>query len=201
MRPTLRLALLGDSIAWGQGAREEDRLAARLAHGLSEAGHPTTTGVFAVPGARSAGLAAQVDRAVAWRPDLCVVVVGANDLTHGTPPDAAVADLGDAVRRLRAAGSEVVLAPAPDLSSVPRVPVALRAAVRVVSEELRRRQADVAAHLGAVVADLDGGTADAFASDRALFSADRFHPSSAGYAVIAAALLPSVLEVVDRRSG
>jgi lysophospholipase L1-like esterase len=31
-----------------------------------------------------------------------------------------------------------------------------------------------------------------------LFSADRFHPSSAGYAVIADALLPSVLVAAEK---
>lgn len=202
MTGLLRLAVLGDSIAWGQGAaRAQDRLAARLADGLAAAGHPATTEVLAVPGARSTGLATQVDRAVAWRPDVAVVVIGANDLTHRTPTDVAVAALADAVRRLRAAGSEVVVAPAPDLSSVPHVPAALRALVRVASEELRRRQADVAAAHGAVVADLDGRTSRAFAEDGALFSADRFHPSSAGYAVIAAALLPPVLEAAARRAG
>jgi lysophospholipase L1-like esterase len=47
--------------------------------------------------------------------------------------------------------------------------------------------------LGGRVADGDGATARAFAADHRLFSADRFHPSSAGYAVIASALLPQVL--------
>jgi lysophospholipase L1-like esterase len=43
------------------------------------------------------------------------------------------------------------------------------------------------------VADPEGSTASAFAHDPSLFSADRFHPSSAGYAHIAQALLPTVL--------
>jgi lysophospholipase L1-like esterase len=189
-----RLALVGDSIAWGLGAaREEDRLAARLVRGLADHGVAATSRVFAVSGARSAGLGAQVTRAVAWEPDVTVVVIGANDLTHLVPPDQAVADLQDAVRRLRAAGSDVVIAPAPDLSMVPHVPPALRPVVQAASQELRRRQVAVAEALGARVADGDGGTARAFRADPRMFSADRFHPSSAGYAVIAGALLPEVL--------
>ena len=36
----IRLAVLGDSIAWGQGAsRERDRLAPRLAEGLERSGY------------------------------------------------------------------------------------------------------------------------------------------------------------------
>jgi lysophospholipase L1-like esterase len=57
------------------------------------------------------------------------------------------------------------------------------------------RQAQTAAALaaGARVADLGQDSSVDFAADPALFSADRFHPSSAGYAVIAGALTPTVL--------
>jgi lysophospholipase L1-like esterase len=187
----MRLAVLGDSIAWGQGAaRERDRLASRLTEGLTVRGFDVEAKVFAVPGARSSGLAAQVDRALTWQPVLAVVVIGANDLTHFVPPDQAAQELAEAVRRLRAAGVEVVVAPAPDLSSVPWVPVALRATVRAAGEFLRQRQLTVVLEEGGRVADPDQRASRAFASDSSLFSADRFHPSSAGYAVIADSLLP-----------
>lgn len=194
---TVRLAVLGDSIAWGQGAaRLEDRLAARLVGGLAAHGHAATSRVDAVPGARSAGLAAQVDAGLPWAPDVALVVVGANDLTHLVPVDAAVRDLAHAVRRLRAGGAEVVVAPAPDLSAVPHVPVFLREVVRAAGEQLRARQASAVVAEGGLVADRDQVASRAFATDATLFSADRFHPSSRGYAVIADALLPTVLDAV-----
>ena len=194
MTATARLALLGDSIAWGQGAsREEDRLAPLLVRGLAERAVAAETRVFAVPGARSAGLAPQVDRATAWRPHLSLVIVGANDLTHLVPVGQAIDDFTEAVRRLREAGSEVVVAPAPDLSTVPHVPAALRLVVQAASGELRRQQVTVATRLGARVGDANAAIARAFGADPGLFSADRFHPSSRGYAVIAEALLPDVV--------
>src|SRR3712207_8009081 len=52
------------------------------------------TRVFAVPGARSADLARQVQAAKLWQPDVAVIVVGANDLTRLVPPDRAGAQLG-----------------------------------------------------------------------------------------------------------
>ena len=87
----------------------------------------------------------------------------------------------------------MVVAPAPDLSCVPGVPAALRPALHVACEELQRRQAGSAEAAGAVVAPIAGQLADAFASEPELFSDDRFHPSSAGYARIAAALAPHVV--------
>jgi lysophospholipase L1-like esterase len=192
---TLRLAVLGDSIAFGIGAsRASETLASRLVAALATAGVPAESRVFAVPGAVSADLAPQVERARAWRPDVAVVVVGANDLTRLVPPDRAAAALGSAVRELTSAGASVVVAPAPDLSVVPHVPPAFRAIVRLGSQALRRAQVRAAGRQGALVADAEGTTSAAFVRDPSLFSADRFHPSGAGYGVIAAALGPAVVQ-------
>ncbi len=189
------MAVLGDSIAWGQGAaRERDRLSARLVDGLASRGYDVEARVFAVRGARSASLAAQVGQALSWSPDLAVVVIGANDLTHLVPVEAAAQALAEAVRRLRTSGAEVVVAPAPDLSAVPHVPVFLRETVRAAGDLLRERQTSVVLAEGGRVADPDQRASRAFATDPSLFSADRFHPSSAGYGVIADSLLPAVLE-------
>lgn len=192
--------MLGDSIAAGRGAtRRTDTPAARLAHRLRDDGRTVTTRVFAVPGARSAGLAEQVDLAAGWRPQLTVVVVGAHDLVHRTRATEAARHLADAVRRLRDVGSETVVAPAPDLSALPDVPPGLRPVLRSASMLLRDCQIAAAVAAGAHVADRDHATAVAFAADHALFSSDRFHPSGAGYAVIADALLPAVTTALRDR--
>ena len=65
--------------------------------------------------------------------------------------------------------------------------------------QLQRRQAAVAEAAGASVAAVSTTVAAAFVADPALFSADRFHPSSAGYARIAAALAPAVLAAARAR--
>ncbi|MDX6327479.1 MAG: hypothetical protein QOK15_3833 [Nocardioidaceae bacterium] len=197
---TMRLALLGDSIAHGVGAsHESDSLAPRLAAGLATHSLGVETRVFAVPGARSRDLPGQVRRALTWHPDVAVVVIGANDLAHRVPTDGAAQDLRAAVSALREQDIEVVVAPAPDLSVVPDVPVAMRPVVRAASEALRRQQVRAVLEEGGRVADSAAETSVAFGRDGSLFSADRFHPSSAGYAVICRALLPVVLEAVQAR--
>jgi lysophospholipase L1-like esterase len=202
---TVRLAVLGDSIGWGQGAaRERDRLGPRLVEGLAARDVGADLRVYAVPGARSTDLAAQLRAALAWSPSLAVVVIGANDLTHRVPVDEAVASLGDAVRRLRDAGSEVVVAPAPDLGAVPHVPTFLRDAVSAAGDLLRARQVAAVLAEGGHVADPEQRASRAFATDPSLFSADHFHPSSAGYAVIADAVLPALVAAagaVERPDG
>jgi lysophospholipase L1-like esterase len=196
----LRLAMLGDSMAAGRGAsRRTETPAARLADHLRADGLTVTTRVFAVSGARSSALAGQVDAAAAWRPHVAVVVIGANDLIHHTRAGRAARDLGEAVRRLRDAGAEVVVAPAPDLSALPDTPLGLKPVLRSASMLLRDCQIGAAKAAGAHVADRDHATAAVFAADRSLFCDDRFHPSSAGYAVIAEALRPAVAAALQAR--
>ncbi|WIN00218.1 hypothetical protein ACTOB_003912 [Actinoplanes oblitus] len=54
---------------------------------------------------------------------------------------------------------------------------------------------------GARVADIGRTSVAGFARDPSLFSNDWFHPSSAGYAVIAEALAPTVKAVAAECSG
>jgi lysophospholipase L1-like esterase len=199
-RTPLRLVVLGDSIAHGTGAlRVEDSLGPRLSAVLAADGFDVDLHVLAVPGAVSAQLGAQVRRADPLQADVAVVVIGANDLARFVAPDRAAADLGTAVAALRAGGSDVVVVPAPDMSTVPFVPPAFRAAVRAACAQLQQRQAQVAEAAGGTVARIAAALGSAFAADPALFSADRFHPSSAGYARIAAELAPTVLTAARRR--
>ena len=198
--PRFRLVLLGDSLAYGTGAaRPEDRLGPRLAGALTAAGHDADVAVLAVPGATTADLAAQVPRAVAVSPDLAIVIVGANDLLRLNPAAPAAARLGAAVSALRAGGSDVLVVTAPDLSVVPQVPPAWRAQVQAACVALQQLQATAVTRAGGVAVPLGSGLAPRFARERGLLSADRFHPSSAGYGVLAGALAPDVIALAEAR--
>jgi len=196
----LRLVVLGDSIGFGTGAsRPADALGPRLAAALTDDGFDVDLHVVAVPGATSADLAPQVRRAVPLAPDLAVVVIGANDLARFRPAEQAAAELGAAVSALRAADAGVVVVPAPDMSMVPFVPPAFRQLVQAACTQLQLRQAAVAEAAGGSVAAVSTTVAAAFLADSTLFSGDRFHPSSAGYARIAAEVAPAVLDVARAR--
>lgn len=201
MNEPLHFRVLGDSIAAGVGcARVEESLGQLLARELLAAGHQVDLRVHAVPGARSADLAAQVRVAVATGVDLALIVIGANDLTSFTPPALGARLLHDAVEDLRRAGARVVVVPAPDLGVVSRVPPAYRAFVSQASQLYARAQADAVVRAGGTVADVDRDLVTRFATDEHLFSADRFHPSAAGYALIADAVVSYVLAAAAARA-
>jgi lysophospholipase L1-like esterase len=196
----LRLVVLGDSIAYGTGARRaEETLGHLMTAVLIDEGFDVDLYVLAVPGAVSADLAPQVERAQPLGADLALIVIGANDLAQFVPPERAAAELALAVASLRGAGTDVVVVPAPDMSSVPFVPPAFRPLVQAACALLQQRQAAVAEAAGGTVAEIAAEVGRAFTADPTLFSADRFHPSPAGYAHIAAALAPYVRTAARRR--
>lgn len=194
MNKTLRFHVLGDSIAAGVGCtRVEQSIGHLLANSLRAAGHSVTLTVHAVPGARSADLAPQVQKAVRAGVDLALIVIGANDLTRFTPPAVGARQLHDAVGGLTRAGARTVVVTAPDLGVLARVPPMFRDVVSQASRLYAQAQADAVASAGGTVAHVGPDVATRFAADDRMFSADRFHPSAAGYAIIAHALTPHIL--------
>ena len=103
-------------------------------------------------------------------------MIGANDLARFVPPAQAAASLARPSRALRAAGTDVVVVPAPDMSSVPFVPPAFRPLVQAACAQLQRRQAAVAEAAGARSPRSPPRSAAPSSRDPAMFSADRFHP-------------------------
>src|SRR5205807_3916393 len=122
------LVVLGDSSAVGLGVeRAAETPGVLIAAALAEvAERPVRLVRLAVSGAESRDLEAQVDRALTERPDVALVMIGANDVTARSRPEVAVRHLTDAVRRLRAVGCEVVVATCPDLGTIRPIAQPLR---------------------------------------------------------------------------
>lgn len=191
------LLLLGDSIAAGLGAeRPKETLGGRLARGLAKR---TTRAVrlrtVAVVGAETSALAGQLDRLPAsYRPDVAVIVVGGNDVTHRVPVGESVRDLEAAIVRLRELGAAVVVGTCPDLGALKPVPQPLRSLGSRASRQLAAAQRDGALRAGAHVVSLAHVVGPFFITNPdEMFSLDRFHPSAMGYKRTAKAMLPSVL--------
>jgi lysophospholipase L1-like esterase len=193
----IELLVIGDSSAAGLGADTADQTpGAVLARGLSAvAGQRVRLTTVAVVGAVSADLDAQLDRAFDQvpEPDVAVIMVGANDVTHRVRPAAAVRSLTDAVQRLQEHGCEVVVGTCPDLGTIEPVAQPLRLLARRMSRDLAAAQTVAAVEAGARSVSLGDLLGPEFRRvPHEMFSADRYHPSSAGYAAAAAAVLPSV---------
>nr|WP_257907487.1 SGNH/GDSL hydrolase family protein [Janibacter limosus] len=165
-------------------------------------GRPVELTNEAVVGAESSDLSAQLSRALARvdSPDVAVILVGANDVTHRIDRAISVQHLQRTVRYLRTLDIPVVVGTCPDLGTVEPVPFPLNRLLRQWSRELATAQTVAAVEAGARTVSLADLLGPEFAASPAvMFSRDRFHPSPAGYARVASALLPSVAAEVDAR--
>ncbi len=194
--PAVKIALLGDSSAAGYGVGSvEQTPGAWLGSGVAEsADRRVHLREFTMVGAESSHLAGQVTSALLTDPDVAVILIGANDVTHAVLPSASVAYLSEAVRRLRGADVAVVVGTCPDLGTVSPLPVPLRQVARVWSRRLAAQQTIAVVEAGGRTLSLGSILGPEFAAAPGLlFGPDRFHPSAAGYESLARLLVPSVL--------
>jgi lysophospholipase L1-like esterase len=169
---------------------------------------------MAVPGSTlAAALAAQVPEAVALSPGVVTVWLNVNDLLHAVTPSSYEADLTKLVTALRRGGAtKVLVANTPPLDDLPAyraclpgatatatqgvacpVPGSLAGAVPgpavldAAVDAYNAATARVTAATGAVLVDLHaaGLAARANGTEASLVSSDGFHPSDAGYALVA----------------
>lgn len=195
----LRVVVMGDSTSTGVGTRRVGQTyAAALGRRLARRG-PVEVLVTGRAGARAADvLRDQLPAALDAQPDLVLLIVGANDVTHVTPTPA----LRHSIRQILDAltGIPTVVAGAPEFGIVPSIGQPLRGlaswrghrVTAVIRGVARKRP-------GVRFVDLGRLTGPVFGADPAkAFAADQFHPSPDGYAFWTAVLGPAV-EASDPR--
>ncbi len=196
--PPLRMAFLGDSTAAGQGVhRAGETPGALLASGLAAVAEcPVDLVNVALSGARSDDLERQVALLLggsAPPPDVCVIMIGANDVTQRMPPATSVRYLAGAVRALREAGAQVIVGTCPDLGTIEPVYQPLRWIARRMSRQLAAAQTIAVVQGGGRTVSLGQLLGPEFeARPREMFGPDSYHPSAAGYATAAMAVLPTL---------
>lgn len=196
----LRMTWLGDSTAAGVGATEAAaavprRVALSVAKALRR---PVDLTSVAVSGARVGDVLADQVPGVPADAELVVVDVGANDVTHLTSKG----DFRSTYEQVLDAlpeSARVVLLGVPDMGAPPRLAQPLRAIAGVRGGTLDSVVADLAVQRDLGYVDIAGETGPRFRDDPgALFAADGYHPSDAGYELWVAATVPVVLEALDR---
>ena len=141
--PAIKVALLGDSSAAGYGVdRVEDTPGRAARHRPRRAADRRVhLRGFAAVGAQSSDLAGQVDRVLPTDPELAVILIGVNDITHQVLPATSVRNLAEAVRRLRDADVAVLVGTCPDLGTIRPIPPPLKQVARAWSRRLAAAQA------------------------------------------------------------
>lgn len=195
---------LGDSGMAGVGVTNvHEALPVQIAVRVAAAiGRPVHLVSSAQPGARTRDVAThQLSADV--RPDVVVLLVGTNDVTHMTPVRQLVAETTDLLERLDQTGAPV-MGGLPAFGAMRAVPRILRTALglRAIAVEQAQRQACLDGGTGSDFVNVRALVGREFVRNAALMSPDGFHPSAAGYCRIADAMAPAVAAAVTevRRS-
>jgi lysophospholipase L1-like esterase len=196
----LTLVVLGDSSVAGVGAdHPEDTLTYGVAKALSDR-YRVTLHALGVSGSRLGDVVGkQLPLVADLDADIVLVCVGTNDITHGTTVREARRQLRLLVDGLAGFAPEAKVI----VSGLPPAETA-RAFHRPLRDLLGMRallftrlyRSELTPH-GISVFDIAALTKSAFHGKREMFSADLFHPSSAGYAFLATVYGRAVREALD----
>jgi len=192
---SLRYLILSDSTTVAVGGTYANGIALETARYLAS-GRRVEKKNLGVSGAQVTDvLREQMPRIGAFEPDLILLVVGANDVTHLTPARSVEKDLRQILDGLIAVNcnARIVVTGSPDMSTPPRIPRLLRGVAGWRTNALNRVFREQVERYSLTFAPIADETGPLFARDRTLFSSDAFHPNDRGYATWIAVIKP-VLE-------
>lgn len=198
----LKYLVMGDSTAAGQGADYEQGIAVGTARALAAA-RPLTLVNVAVSGARAADVVSgQLPLALEYAPDITLLSISANDVTHLTPISSAQSDIEKIVAALRIPNPcmAIVLTGAPDMGAPPRIPFGLRWLAGRRSASFNAMFRELATRLRVTLAPIADRTGPLFRADHSLFADDGFHPNDRGYAAWMAVLNPALSSALRQRA-
>lgn len=199
----IRCLVLGDSAVVGYGmARADSTPSAMIGIGLAHVmDRPVDIQCLAVVGAQTSDLMRQIDRGIEPHPDIAVIVVGTNDVTHRVMPNTSAAILAESVARLVDVDCEVVVGTCPDLGTIRPILQPLRTFARRMSRYLARQQTVATVEAGGRAVSLGGLLGPVFDEKRDLmFGPDGFHPSETGYANMVSVLIPAIAASLRERA-
>ncbi len=195
----LEIVTLGDSGMAGVGVdRLQDTLPVQIASRVAaHVGRPVHVVSYGRSGARTRDVLQQQMALVTRRPDLTVLLVGTNDVTHLAAPRGVTRVTAALLAELVELGSPVVMSSLPEFGAMRAVPPVVRALLQVEAVLVRRAQERAVANLASVqLVDVRRMVGNEFVLDASTMSLDRFHPSAVGYGRIADALAPAVVASV-----
>jgi lysophospholipase L1-like esterase len=196
----LVLVVLGDSSVAGVGADSvEDTLTYGVAKALSDR-HRVVLHALGVSGSKLCNVVGeQLPQVAGLDPDIVLVCVGTNDVTHGTTFREARQQLrllADGLATV-APGAVVVVSGLPPAETALAFRRPLRDLLGLRASAFTRIYRAELARFGITVFDIAREARKAFRGRKEMFSSDLFHPSSAGYAFLATIYGRAVREALD----
>jgi acyl-CoA thioesterase I len=182
----VRILVLGDSLASGWGLPANQAFPTQLEAVLRARGHSVRLINAGVAGDTTAGGKARLDWALAEKPEIVIVELGANDSMRGVDPKATHANLDNILTRLKSKGVGILLA---GMLAPPNLGQEFGREFNSVFPGLARRH-----NVAFYPFFLDG-----VAARNTLNQSDGIHPNARGVAVIVDRIAPYVVRLLKSR--
>jgi acyl-CoA thioesterase-1 len=176
----------GDSLTAGLGLPQSEAFPAQLEARLAALGVKARVVNAGVSGDTTADGLARLDWALADKPGLVILELGANDMLRGIDPRVTRANLAAMVAKIRKSGAKVLLA---GMRAAPNWGADYQKSFDRLYPELARQD-----RVALYPFFLDG-----VAMDPRLNQADGLHPTAAGVAIVARRIAPAVVRLIGER--
>lgn len=182
MTGPIRFVALGDSTGAGVGARDGGYVA-RLFKRIVRHRQGSELTNLCVSGATTSDvLRNQLDRALRADPHLVTLGIGINDIGHGLSLEQFSKNYDEILSSLNSnTKAAIVLTNIPDISTAPRIPIAIRGEYHQLIVAFNRKLEEIASRYDVSVFDVYTITHEQLALHPEFFSDDGFHPSDKGY--------------------
>lgn len=198
----LTYVVMGDSTSIGQGAAYKDSYAYISAQYLAQKYEVTLVNT-GVSGARTVDvLNTQLEKAVAFKPDIALIAIGANDATHFTKGSSLQDSMQKIVDGLRKSNSDmqIIVTGSPAVDSVRRFPIGAKQLMHLRTNQVNNAFEPIIRKNNLLVAPIAQETRAAFLADPTLTAADNFHPNGRGYALWVPVITKSLDKATNKLS-
>ncbi|MCM3873332.1 MAG: SGNH/GDSL hydrolase family protein [Pyrinomonadaceae bacterium] len=193
MTGPIRYLALGDSTGAGVGARDGGYVARIFTRIVDHRPGSALTNLCVSGATTSDVLLGQLDRGVNSDPQLVTLGIGINDIGHGVTLEQFSTNFEEILTRLkRQTKAAIVVTNLPDISSAPRIPLAMRNEYHQQIVAFNQRLQEIASRQEVSLFDIYSATHEQLSSHPEFFSSDGFHPSDAGYELWAVQMWPLI---------
>lgn len=181
----LNYLILGDSTSISQGGDYSQGYVVKTAENLSNS-YKVTYQNFGVSGARISDVAIdQLERSKSFKPDIVLIAVGANDVTHLTSLENIKNDMKIIINTLRERNKNVkiVFTGAASMGDVIRFVQPFKWFMGYRTNNVNMVFEEIATEENVTFAYVARDTGKQFAKHPEYFAQDKFHPNNQGYAI------------------
>lgn len=197
-RPTIRIAVLGDSTVTAPGVSSPDEIwISHIASRLSEQ-YRVELRSWAAGGSMAHDLVAnQMQPALEFQPDIVFLSVGANDALKGVTLRKFQSNMEHLVAGFSGIGAVVIQSGVGDLGTIPRLKPPLRNLLSRRGLRFNGAHEAVAEQYGSWVVAQRDGPMEVWYKNRDLWSPDLFHVSAGGHEIWADNAWSTVKQALD----